>query len=58
MNQDRRVLGRVGARELTMEESEQVAGSFHVQSNVCSARMTTGNFIGDGDACGARDGDL
>ncbi len=58
MYQDGRVLGRIGARELTVEETEQVAGAFQVHSNVCSARMTTGHSFGDGDACGSGDGDL
>lgn len=52
MKQDRRVLGRMGARELTVEETEQVAGSIHVHTNVCTALTTTGHSFGDGDGCG------
>ncbi len=49
-NQDQRVLGRVGAREMTPEEIEQVtgaAGRFH--TNVCT--IVTATSTGDGDAC-------
>jgi hypothetical protein len=52
-----RVLSRIGARELTVVETEQVAGSIHVHTNVCTAMGTTGNLFGDGDGCGnANDG--
>ena len=52
MKHDRRVLGRMGARELAVEETEQVAGSIHVHTNVCTALTTTGHSFGDGDGCG------
>jgi hypothetical protein len=47
-NQNNRVLTRLGARELTIEEISQVAGS-HARTNVCS--LTTTTVTGDGDAC-------
>jgi len=53
MQHNNRVLGRAGARELTLEETEQVAGSFLAHTNVCSALTTTGNSFGDGDGCGS-----
>jgi predicted acyltransferase (DUF342 family) len=46
-----RVLGRVGARELTMEETEQVAGSIQVHTLFCTAMQTTAAHPGDGDGC-------
>jgi hypothetical protein len=46
-----RVLGRVGARELTMEETEQVAGSLQVHTLFCTAMQTTAAHPGDGDGC-------
>jgi hypothetical protein len=49
MNQNNRVLTRLGARELTIEEMEQVAGSQRARTNVCSLATTT--VTGDGDAC-------
>lgn len=49
MRQDDRVLGRVGARELTIEETESVCGSLAAHTNVCSA--ITNTVTGDGDAC-------
>ncbi len=49
MTQNNRVLSRVGARELTVEEVEQVAGSLAAHTNVCSLATTT--VTGDGDAC-------
>jgi len=48
-NQNNRVLTRLGARELTLEEMEQVAGSQNARTNVCSLATTT--VTGDGDAC-------
>jgi len=49
-NQDNRVLGRIGARELTTEEVEYVTGAGRVQTNFCTALHTAGRF--DGDGCG------
>jgi hypothetical protein len=49
MMQNNRVLSRVGARELTVEELEQVSGCLAARTNVCS--LTTTTVTGDGDAC-------
>lgn len=56
---DNRVLGRWGARELTMTEVELVNGAGTVggipHTNVCSAiskATATQTGPGDGDACG------
>lgn len=49
MKQEKRVLGRLGARELTVEEAEWVGGSQIVHTNVCSFFVHT--VTGDGDAC-------
>jgi hypothetical protein len=46
-----RVLSRLGARELTMEETEQVAGSLQVHTLFCTAMNTTAAHPGDGDGC-------
>lgn len=51
MNQNSRVLSRVGARELTVEEMERVGGSQIVHTNVCSFFTTTMTGSGDGDGC-------
>lgn len=51
MKQDNRVLGRVGARSLTMEETESVSGS--IQTLVCTTTRTTGAHPFDGDGCSA-----
>lgn len=32
MNEDKRVLGREGARELTQKEAELVTGSYHIRT--------------------------
>jgi hypothetical protein len=55
MTQDNRVLGRKGARELTMREVEQVAGGFITL--ICTEMNTTAHAPGDGDGC-SRDHDL
>lgn len=51
--QETRVLGRLGARALTVEESLLVAGSIQVHTLVCTALHTTHAFPGDGDGCNA-----
>lgn len=51
MNKSNRVLTRLGARELTVEETEFVAGSQIVHTNVCSFFTTTMTGSGDGDGC-------
>lgn len=50
-----RVLGRTGARELTVKEVEMVAGAFITL--ICTAMNTTAAHPGDGDGCN-RDHDL
>lgn len=59
MNQDKRVLGRRGARMLTVEETAIVSGSIGFHTNVCSIPLppltATGPGAGDGDACGNGD---
>jgi hypothetical protein len=48
-NQDSRVLGRIGARELAAQEIEYVTGGGTFHTNVCTAIRST--VSGDGDAC-------
>ncbi len=49
-NQEQRVLVRIGARELTPQEMEQVTGAAgRAHTNVCTALTATNT--GDGDAC-------
>jgi hypothetical protein len=51
MTHGNRVLGRVGARELTNNETEMVAGGLQVHTLVCTAMETTAARPGDGDGC-------
>ncbi|HXB19848.1 MAG TPA: hypothetical protein VNV88_00635 [Candidatus Solibacter sp.] len=44
-----RVLGRIGARELTREELEYVSGAGTLHTNNCTINLSTGTR--DGDAC-------
>jgi hypothetical protein len=53
MKPDNRVLGRMGARQISVEETERVTGSLQVHTNICSAPRTSA--LGDADGCG---GDL
>ncbi len=57
--EDNRVLIRFGARELTMDEIDQVSAAMQKNTNVCTAAMpfstTTGS--GDGDGCSDSDKD-
>jgi hypothetical protein len=46
-----RVLGRLGARDLTIPETELVAGGMQVHTLVCTAMETTAARPGDGDGC-------
>jgi hypothetical protein len=48
MNQDNRVLGRQGARELTPRELEYVAGAVHTLT-VCTLAVTASD--GDANEC-------
>lgn len=54
-NLEQRVLGRAGARELTVEEMDCVTGGFH--TNVCSTAlsMTTVTINPDSDGCSDTD---
>lgn len=51
MTHENRILGRRGARELTIPEIDQVAGSLNTR--FCTAMSTTGLAPGDGDGCNA-----
>jgi hypothetical protein len=51
MNQEKRVLSRRGARELTMEELEHVSGSQIVHTDNCSIITNRMTGSGDGDGC-------
>jgi hypothetical protein len=50
-HEDHRVLGRQGARELTVPELERVAGSLSFQTLICTEMNTTAHSPGDGDGC-------
>lgn len=52
-HKNNRVLGRAGARELTIPETNQVTGAFQVSTQFCTAMNTTGHAPGDGDGCNA-----
>jgi hypothetical protein len=52
-NHDNRVLGRMGARALTVEETAIVSGSLQVSTQFCTAMNTTNRHPGDGDGCNA-----
>jgi hypothetical protein len=53
MHKNSRVLGRMGARELTLDETEYVTGSIRVHTDVCSRPFpgSPTTLTGDGDAC-------
>jgi hypothetical protein len=57
MNQDNRVLSRLGARELTREEAECVSGSRAAHTDVCTFATSTATGSGDGDGCSDMDTD-
>jgi hypothetical protein len=54
--QDNRVLARAGARELTIEEADQVSAAMG-HTNVCTAIMATATATGSGDGDGCSDTD-
>jgi hypothetical protein len=54
--QDNRVLARAGARELTVEEVDQVSAAMG-HTNVCTALMATATATGSGDGDGCSDTD-
>ncbi|HET8888144.1 MAG TPA: hypothetical protein VFQ41_04505 [Candidatus Angelobacter sp.] len=55
--QDNRVLARAGARELTIEEVDQVSAAMQNHTNVCTAIMATATVTGPGDGDGCSDTD-
>jgi hypothetical protein len=54
--QEDRVLARTGARELTIEEVDQVSAAM-AHTNVCTAIMATATVTGPGDGDGCSDTD-
>jgi hypothetical protein len=55
--ENNRVLSRLGARELTVEETELVSGSLQFHTNVCTAILATATTTGPGDGDGCSDTD-
>lgn len=55
--QDNRVLVRTGARELTIDEVDQVSAAMAAHTNVCTAIMATSTVTGPGDGDGCSDTD-
>ncbi len=55
--ENNRVLSRLGARELTVEETELVAGSIQFHTLVCTAVLATSTVTGPGDGDGCSDTD-
>ena len=52
MSQDNRVLSRIGARELTAEEVDQVVGGFTVRTHTLCLVDPQGNFFNGDTAIG------
>jgi hypothetical protein len=52
MNQDNRVLGRVGARDLTQDEVNAVSGGFKAHTLTPCIVDTKGNFLNGDTAIG------
>jgi hypothetical protein len=55
--EDNRVLARTGARELTIDEVDQVSAAMQAHTNVCTAIMATATATGSGDGDGCSDTD-
>jgi hypothetical protein len=55
--EDNRVLARAGARELTIDEIDQVSAAIQAHTNVCTAIMATATATGSGDGDGCSDSD-
>jgi hypothetical protein len=55
--EDNRVLARKGARELTVNEIDQVSAAMQNHTNVCTAIMATATATGSGDGDGCSDSD-
>lgn len=57
-DKENRVLGRMGARDISTQELDQVSGggnAFHTL--VCTAVLATGTITGPGDGDGCSDSD-
>jgi hypothetical protein len=54
--EDNRVLARFGARELTIDEVDQVSAAMG-HTNVCTAMIATATVTGAGDGDGCSDTD-
>jgi len=52
-----RVLARTCARELTIDEVDQVSAAMQAHTNVCTAIMATATHTGAGDGDGCSDTD-
>jgi hypothetical protein len=52
-----RVLVRKGARELTIDEIDQVSAAIQKHTNVCTAAMPFATVTGSGDGDGCSDTD-
>jgi len=55
--EDSRVLARSGAREVTMDEINQVSAAMQNHTNVCTAVMAIATVTGSGDGDGCSDTD-
>ena len=55
--EENRVLVRKGARELTIDEIDQVSAAMQAHTNVCTAIMATATATGSGDGDGCSDTD-
>ena len=55
--EENRVLVRKGARELTIDEIDQVSAAMRAHTNVCTAIMATATATGSGDGDGCSDSD-
>jgi hypothetical protein len=56
-HENNRVLSRLGARALTVEEIELVGGSLQYRTLVCTAMLATATVTGPGDGDGCSDSD-
>jgi len=56
-NTNNRVLSRRGARDITTQELDYVAGAAAAHTLVCTAVMATGTVTGPGDGDGCSDSD-
>ena len=55
--ENNRVLARSGARELSIEEIDQVSAAMQNHTNVCTAVMAVATVTGSGDGDGWSDTD-